>query len=148
MERQLGQMVRLVDDLLDLSRITRDRLELRRSASSSATVIEHAVETSRPLIDSAGHELVGDAAAEPFYLNADPARLAQVFANLLNNAAKYTDAGGDDLADARADGERGRRQRARHRHRHPAEKLDRACSTCSRRSTARSSAPRAGSASA
>ena len=89
-ERQLGQMVRLVDDLLDLNRITHDRLELRRSEVELSSVIQQAVEVARPLIDAAGHQLIVDLPDEPIYLNADRARLAQVFGNLLNNSCKYT----------------------------------------------------------
>ena len=89
-ERQLGQMVRLVDDLLDLNRITHDRLELRRSEVELASVVEQAVEVARPLLDSAGHQLMIELPREPIYLNADRARLAQVFGNLLNNSSKYT----------------------------------------------------------
>ena len=89
-ERQLGQMVRLVDDLLDLNRITHDRLELRRSEVELSSVIQQAVEVARPLIDAAGHELTVDLPDEPVYLNADRTRLAQVFSNLLNNSSKYT----------------------------------------------------------
>ena len=90
LERQLGQMVRLVDDLLDLNRITHDRLELRQSEVELSTVIQQAVEVARPLIDKAGHKLIVDLPDEPIYLNADRARLAQVFGNLLNNSSKYT----------------------------------------------------------
>ena len=93
-ERQLGQLVRLVDDLLDLNRITHDRLELRRSEVDLSSVIQQAVEAARPLIDSAGHELTIDLPVEPIYLNADRTRLAQVFGNLLNNSSKYTKAHG------------------------------------------------------
>jgi len=89
-ERQLGQMVRLVDDLLDLNRITYDRLELRRSEVELSSVVQQAVEVARPLIDAAGHDLIIDLPDEPVYLNADRARLAQVFGNLLNNSSKYT----------------------------------------------------------
>ena len=89
-ERQLAQMVRLVDDLLDLNRITHDRLELRRSEVELSSVIQQAVEVARPLIDAAGHNLTIDLPDEPIYLNADRARLAQVFGNLLNNSCKYT----------------------------------------------------------
>lgn len=88
-ERQLDQMVRLVDDLLDLNRITHDRLELRRSEVELSSVIQQAVEVARPLIDAAGHNLIIDLPAEPIYLNADRARLAQPFGNLLNNSCKY-----------------------------------------------------------
>ncbi|HKY43215.1 MAG TPA: PAS domain S-box protein, partial [Pyrinomonadaceae bacterium] len=89
-ERQLGQMVRLVDDLLDLNRITHDRLELRRSEVELSSVIQQAVEVARPLVDAAGHNLIVDLPAEPIYMNADRARLAQMFGNLLNNSSKYT----------------------------------------------------------
>ena len=89
-ERQLGQMVRLVDDLLDLNRITYDRLELRRSEVELSSVIQQAVEVACPLIDAAGHDLTVELPDEPIYLNADRARLAQVFGNLLNNSSKYT----------------------------------------------------------
>jgi signal transduction histidine kinase len=93
-ERQLEQMVRLVDDLLDLSRITRNKIELRREAVPAQVVIESAVETSRPLLDAARHELRVDLPAEPLWVDADLTRMAQVIANLLNNAAKFTPAGG------------------------------------------------------
>ena len=93
-ERQLSQMVRLVDDLLDLNRITHDRLELRRSEVELSSVIQQAVEVARPLIDAAGHVLTIDLPDEPVYLNADRTRLAQVFGNLLNNSSKYTKARG------------------------------------------------------
>lgn len=89
-ERQLGQMVRLVDDLLDLNRITHDRLELRCSEVELSSVIQQGVEVARPLIDAAGHELTIDLPDKPVYLNADRARLAQMFGNLLNNSCKYT----------------------------------------------------------
>ena len=90
LERQLAQMIRLVDDLLDLNRITHDRLELRRSEVELSSVIQQAVEVARPLIDSAGHHLTIKLPDEPIYLNADRARLAQLFGNLLNNSCKYT----------------------------------------------------------
>ncbi len=94
MARQLGHMVRLIDDLLDVSRINRNRMELRRSRLLLADVLSSAVETARPLIDAAGHTLVVSLPPEPVALDADLTRLAQVFANLLNNSAKYTDRGG------------------------------------------------------
>ena len=90
LERQLGQMVRLVDDLLDLNRITYDRLELRRSEVELSSVVQQAVEVARPLIDAARHDLTIELPDEPIYLNADSARLAQLFGNLLNNSSKYT----------------------------------------------------------
>ncbi|HEX4963291.1 MAG TPA: ATP-binding protein [Thermoanaerobaculia bacterium] len=94
MERQVQQMVRLIDELLDLSRISRGKIALRRERVDLATVVASAVETSRPLIDQAGHELTVGLPAEPVFVDADVTRLAQVFANLLNNAAKYTERGG------------------------------------------------------
>ena len=94
MERQLGQLVRLVDDLLDLNRITHNRLELRPSRVELNAVIQQAVEACRPVADSLGHELRVSLPSEPHYLTADPARLAQVFGNLLSNACKYTERGG------------------------------------------------------
>jgi CheY-like chemotaxis protein len=94
MERQLGQMVRLVDDLLDLSRINNDKLELRRAPVDLTTVIHSAVESSRSLIDNNGLRLTIAMPARPIILNADLTRLAQVFVNLLNNAAKFTERGG------------------------------------------------------
>jgi signal transduction histidine kinase/DNA-binding NarL/FixJ family response regulator len=94
MERQVNHMVRLVDDLLELSRITRGQIELRRETVDLASIIRAAVETSQPLIQAGGHRLQIDLPKEPLWLDADPVRLAQVFANLLNNAAKYMDDGG------------------------------------------------------
>lgn len=92
--RQVAHMARLLDDLLDVSRISHRKLELRKERIELADVIENAVETSRPLIDSGGHDLVIVLPRAPVYLWADGVRLAQVFANLLNNAAKYTHPGG------------------------------------------------------
>jgi len=94
MERQLVQLVRLIDDLLDLSRITRDRIELRRERTTLASVVGNAVETVRPLIAERVHELSLGMPAEEIRLWADPTRLSQIIANLLHNAAKYTDPGG------------------------------------------------------
>jgi signal transduction histidine kinase/ActR/RegA family two-component response regulator len=93
--RQLGHMVRLVDDLLDVSRIAKGKLQLRRERIELAAVIESAVEESRPIIDAARHRLTVVLPAERIILDADPTRLSQVFSNLLTNAAKYTDRGGD-----------------------------------------------------
>jgi PAS domain S-box-containing protein len=94
MKRQLAHMVRLIDDLLDLSRITRGKVELRRERVDLALVLQDAVDTSRPLIESCGHQFSLVLPRDPVYVNADRMRLAQVFANLLNNAAKYTPQGG------------------------------------------------------
>jgi signal transduction histidine kinase/DNA-binding response OmpR family regulator len=94
MERQLGQMVRLIDDLLDVSRISRGRLELRTERVELGSIIQSALETALPAIESAGHELSLAMSPQPVYLDADPVRVAQILSNLLNNAAKYTDRGG------------------------------------------------------
>jgi len=94
MERQTRQLVALVDDLLDVSRITRGKLELRRCPVLLSEVARNAVEAARPLIDDAGHTLTLSIPEEPIELYADPHRLAQVLSNLLNNAAKYTPEGG------------------------------------------------------
>jgi PAS domain S-box-containing protein len=94
MERQLGHMVRLIDDLLDISRISRNKMDLRRSRVQLAEVVRSAVETARPFIDAAGHRLEISLPAESVVLDADLTRLAQVFSNLLTNSAKYTERGG------------------------------------------------------
>jgi signal transduction histidine kinase/ActR/RegA family two-component response regulator len=93
-ERQVQQMVRLIDDLLDVSRITSGKMRLRLERVDLADVVRTAVDTSRPLIEAHGHQLAVTLPAEPCALHADPTRLAQVFSNLLNNAAKYTEPGG------------------------------------------------------
>lgn len=93
-ERQTRQMARLIDDLLDVARITANKLELRKEATTLRQVLDVALETARPLIDAAGHQLSVSVPAEPIALDADPTRLAQVVSNLLNNAAKYTPQGG------------------------------------------------------
>jgi PAS domain S-box-containing protein len=90
MERQLSHMVRLIDDLLDVSRISLNKLQLRLSRVSLSDVVSSAVETARPSIDSAEHHLEVVLPAEPILLDADLTRLAQVLGNLLTNAAKYT----------------------------------------------------------
>jgi PAS domain S-box-containing protein len=94
MERQIGQMARLLDDLLDVSRITRGKLQLRKERVGLATVVQSAIEGSRPLIEASAHRMTVALPPEPVYLHADPTRLAQVFSNLLTNAAKYSDRGG------------------------------------------------------
>lgn len=93
-ERQVNHMALLLDDLLDVSRITRGTLVLRRERVALAEVIAAAVETSRPAIDARSHALRLELPPSPVWVDADPVRLAQVLANLLNNAAKYTDRGG------------------------------------------------------
>ena len=94
MERQVGQMVRLVDDLLDVSRISRGKVELRTGRIELASSIRHAVEAVRSQYKDMNHELTVTLPPQPTYLNADPTRLAQVVGNLLNNACKFTDKGG------------------------------------------------------
>jgi PAS domain S-box-containing protein len=94
MERQVTQMVRLVDDLMDVSRIRTGKLELRKERVPLVAVLNSAVETSRPLIEQMGHELTVTLPKQPLMVDADMTRLAQVFLNLLNNAAKYSDRGG------------------------------------------------------
>ncbi|WP_162672245.1 PAS domain S-box protein [Gemmata massiliana] len=94
MDRQLAHMVRLIDDLLDVSRITRNKMELRRARVELAEVLGSAVETARPALDAAGHELIVSLPPRPVHLDADLTRLSQVFSNLLANSAKYTPRGG------------------------------------------------------
>jgi PAS domain S-box-containing protein len=94
MERQVSHMVRLVDDLMEVSRITRGKIELRKESVEVAAIVRSAMETSRPLIEAGGHQLALSIPPEPLTLEGDPVRLTQVVANLLNNAAKYTDEGG------------------------------------------------------
>jgi PAS domain S-box-containing protein len=94
MERQLRQMVRLIDDLLDVSRITRNRIELRKERVELASILHHAIEACQPLIEAARHNLSIALPSDPIYLNADPVRLAQIFGNLLTNSCKYTELGG------------------------------------------------------
>lgn len=93
MERQLGQLVRLVDDLMDVSRINHGKLELRSESLNVATAISNALETSRSVIDEMNHEITIEMPPEPVFVMADPIRLSQVFMNLLTNAAKYSDRG-------------------------------------------------------
>jgi signal transduction histidine kinase len=100
-ERQVQHSTRLVDDLMDVSRITRGRIHLRKKRVDLQSVVQQAVESSRPLIDKRQHELTTDLPSEPIVLEADRTRLAQVFLNLLNNAAKYTDPGGRITLSAR-----------------------------------------------
>ena len=95
MERQTQQMVRLIDDLLDVSRITRGTMELRKAQVELAVVVGQAVEAARPIIEEQGHRLQVELPNQPLRLEADATRLAQVISNLLNNAAKYMPAGGD-----------------------------------------------------
>ena len=94
MDRQLSHMVRLIDDLLDVSRISQNKMELRRTQVLLSEIVGTAVETARPLIESMGHELHVQLPTSPVLLDADFTRIAQVLSNLLTNSAKYTEAGG------------------------------------------------------
>jgi signal transduction histidine kinase/ActR/RegA family two-component response regulator len=104
MGRQVGQMVRLVDDLFDLSRIMQGKLDLRKERIELATVVADAVETARPVVEAKGHELIVSLPAGPMPLDADPIRLSQALTNLLNNAAKYSEPGGRIVLSARREG--------------------------------------------
>jgi two-component system CheB/CheR fusion protein len=106
MGRQLHHLVRLVDDLLDLSRISRGRVELKREPLDLRTVIERAVEVSRPILTDNKHKLSVKLPKTPMPVNGDFDRLTQVVGNLINNAAKYTQAGGKIEVSARVDEER------------------------------------------
>ncbi len=103
-DRQVRQLVRLVDDLLDLSRITRDKIELRIATIDAAAVVAAAVETSRPAIDERAQTLTVTLPDTPRWLAGDSARVAQVLSNILNNAAKYTEKGGTIALGVAADG--------------------------------------------
>jgi len=101
MQRQMAQLVRMVDDLVDVSRILRDELELRKARVDLATVISNAVETCAPLATAMAHDVRVELPPVPIYVDADPARLLQVFGNLINNACKFTERGGQILVSAR-----------------------------------------------
>ena len=105
LQRQVGQMSRLIDDLLDISRITRGKIELRKQRIDLAAIVQQAVEAVRDLYRSMEHELTVTLPPQPVQLHADPARLAQVVGNLLSNAGKFTDNGGRIWLTVRQDGE-------------------------------------------
>ncbi|HUG25183.1 sensor histidine kinase [Piscinibacter sp.] len=94
MQRQLLQLTRLVDDLLDVARVTQGKVALQRRTVDVREIIRNAVEISQPLIDAMRHTLLLDLPQQPVPVSADPVRLAQCISNLLNNAAKYTPEGG------------------------------------------------------
>ena len=104
-ERQVHHMALLLDDLLDISRITRGSLQLRTEMTELAAVIDAAIETARPVIDAKRHHLSIDLPTQPIHFMADPLRLAQVLSNLLTNAAKYTDPAGEIRLTASHDAE-------------------------------------------
>ena len=103
-ERQVRQIVKLVDDLMEISRITRGKIELDRQPVALAAAVRDAVENSRPLVERARHQLAVDLPPEPLLIDADSVRLTQILTNLINNAAKYTDAGGRIWLSAERDG--------------------------------------------
>ncbi|HZM47774.1 MAG TPA: ATP-binding protein [Burkholderiales bacterium] len=105
MERQVNHLVRLVDDLLELSRITRGVLELRRERVELSTIVRNALETSEPLVQAGRHRLDVSLPGETLWLEGDPVRLSQVLSNLLNNAAKYTPDAGTIAISTRRDGD-------------------------------------------
>ena len=105
LQRQVGQLRRLVDDLLDVSRITHGKIELRLESVDIADVVSVAVETAKPFLDARGHLLAVDLPAHPMRVKGDAARLAQILANLLNNAAKFTERGGRISLAAAQDGD-------------------------------------------
>ena len=106
MERQVEQLVRLVDDLLDVSRIMRGKIELRKEPVELATLVGRAVETAQPVIDAEEDILSVSLPTEPLWIEGDPIRLAQVISNLLNNASKYTDRRGHIWLEATAENQR------------------------------------------
>ncbi len=119
MERQIGQLVRLIDDLMDVSRITRGQLTLRKERVDLRSIIESAVETAQPQLTSAGVSLTLEIPTTPLILDADATRISQVVLNLLTNAAKFTPSGGR-VSDCRqcagrSRGAHGARYRRRHR---------------------------------
>jgi signal transduction histidine kinase len=104
MDRQLTHMVRLIDDLLDVSRVSQGKIELRKEYITLQSIIQTAVEGSRPFIDNANHTLTVEIPGETLWLNADLTRLAQVISNMLNNAAKYTPENGQIKLSAQKEG--------------------------------------------
>jgi signal transduction histidine kinase/ActR/RegA family two-component response regulator len=104
LERQVDQLVRLVDDLLDVSRVMRGKIELRKEPIELASIIARGVETAMPLIEAQGHELSVAVPPDSLMLEADPVRLSQVIGNLLTNAAKYTEPNGRIWLSAECDG--------------------------------------------
>jgi two-component system, sensor histidine kinase len=106
MRRQVEHLIRLVDDLLDMSRVTRGKIELRRSRVRAGDLLDHAVALAKPLLAERRHELATDRESDDVFIDGDEVRLTQVLANLLNNAARYTEPGGhiSFAVKAKADG--------------------------------------------
>ncbi len=107
MERQVHFLVRLVDDLLEISRITRGLIDVTMQPLDLATIVDAAIESSRPVVESGRHELILTGSADSLIVEGDSVRLTQVFANLINNAAKYTDVGGHIWVDVRCEDNEG-----------------------------------------
>ncbi len=103
-ERQVGQLAHLIDDLLEVSRVITGRIQLHQERLEMRAIVERAIESARPLIDRCKHELSVSLPADPIWLQGDPTRLEQVVVNLLNNAAKYTDEGGQIRLTAQQEG--------------------------------------------
>jgi signal transduction histidine kinase len=104
MERQVHHLNRLVDDLLEVSRITRGVIDVKKETLGLSAIVKAAIETSRPVLDNMRHELIVELSDEPMSVGGDPVRLTQVFSNLLNNAAKYTNHGGRITVTTRREG--------------------------------------------
>src|SRR6185369_3605013 len=104
LDRQMQHLIRLVDDLLDVSRIARGKVELRKEVIDLREPVRHACETAQPVIDAHGHHLKLDLPAEPCWVEGDAVRLSQVVSNLLTNAAKYTDRADVILLSLKRDG--------------------------------------------
>jgi CheY-like chemotaxis protein/two-component sensor histidine kinase len=104
LERQVAHLARLVDDLLDISRITRGRIELRKERTELGPILDHALEATRALYRSMNRQLTVNVPRNAIYLDADPTRLAQVIGNLLNNACKFTNEGGEIALEVERDG--------------------------------------------
>lgn len=105
-ERQTDHLLRLVDDLLDISRFSQGKIELKKQEMTLQSAVKSAIEASQPTIDAKGHRFECDVPDDNIWLNADPTRMAQIISNLLNNAAKYTPEGGNISLTAKADGKK------------------------------------------
>jgi len=104
MEEQVKQVLRLIDDLFEISRFTRGKLELRKTCTDVCAAVRNALDATRPLVAESGHVVEVSLPADPVYVDGDPVRLAQVFTNLVNNACKYTDSGGEITINASVEG--------------------------------------------
>ena len=146
-DRQVEHLVCLIDDLLDVSRITRGMITLQREPVPASAIVARAIEITRPAIDAKRHELILDLADEPLTIEGDRTRLVQIIGNILHNATKFMEPGGRIVLRVDARRRVGRRSPSRTTASASPPIASTACSTCSRRSTAPATAPRAGSAS-